>query len=70
MKKYYHISYRIELEFNSPLFAQALIDITPVEYVLKWRGIGGTYSKRTILFAQEITEAEYFKNVDRFNENL
>lgn len=70
MTKYYHISYRIELRNNNPLFSQELIDVTPIEYVLKWRNIGGHYGERTILFAQEITEDDYIKNVDKFNENL
>ncbi len=70
MKKYYHISYRIELGRQTPIFGQELIDVTPIEYVLKWRNIGGHYGERTILFAQEITEDDYLKNVDKFNENL
>jgi hypothetical protein len=68
MKKYYHISYRIDLGRQTPIFGQELIDTTPIEYVLYWRGIGGNYGERTILFAQEITEEEYLKNVDQFNE--
>ncbi len=48
MKKYYHISYRIELGRQTPIFGQELIDVTPIEYVLKWRNIGGHYGERTI----------------------
>ena len=67
MKTYYHISYRIYSGKFAPIFRQELIDVTPIEYILEWRRIGGHYSKRIILFAQEITEEDYIKNVDVFN---
>lgn len=66
-KKYYFISYYIDLGRQMPLFGQELIEITPLEYVIYWRNVGGNYAERTILFAQEITEAEFNKNADQIN---
>lgn len=68
-KKYYFISYRINMGKYNPVFSQELIDKTPLEYVLYWKDVGGDYSDRTILFAQEITEDEYYFNCDKINED-
>jgi hypothetical protein len=68
-KKYYFISYRIDLGRSTPVFGQELIDMTPIEYVIYWKSIGGDYGERIILFAQEITEEEFKKNVDQINED-
>lgn len=59
MKKYYFISYRINIPNSTPEYGQELIDKTPLEYVIYWKSFGGDYGSRTILFAQEITESEY-----------
>lgn len=69
-KKYYFISYRIDLGKQTPLFGQELIDMTPIEYVIYWKNIGGDdYAERIILFALEITEDEYKKYADQINED-
>ena len=58
---YYHISYRIDLGTNKPLYGSELIDKTPLEYVIYWRDIGGHYGERVILFSERITKEEYEK---------
>lgn len=68
-KKYYFISYRINLGSSTPVYAQELIDMTPLEYVIYWKKIGGDYGERTILFAQEIKEVEYRISADQINED-
>ena len=68
-KKYYFISYRIDLRSSTPVYGQELIDMTPLEYVIYWKNIGGDYGERIILFAQEITEDEYKQNADQINED-
>lgn len=68
-KYYYFISYRIDLRRSTPVFGQELINMSPLEYVIYWKNMGGDYSERTILFAQQITEDEYMKNVDQINED-
>ncbi len=67
-KKYYFISYRIDLGTQTPIYSQELIDITPLEYVIYWKNVGGNYGKRTILFSQEITESEYKRHAAKINE--
>lgn len=67
-KKYYFISYIIDMGASAPVFGQELIDKTPLEYVIYWKNIGGDYGERIISFAQEITEAEYKKHHDQINE--
>lgn len=62
--KYYFISYRIELGNQSSHYGSEVIDCTPMDYVIKHRrnkkeGYHLSYWNRQILFAQEITEAEY-----------
>lgn len=69
-KKYYFISYRIDLRSSTPIYGQELIDMIPLEYVIYWKNIGGDYGERTILFAQEITEVEYRINADQINHNV
>ena len=67
-KRYYFVSYRIELKNSTPVFAQELIEMTPLEYVIYCKNLGGDYSERIILFAQEINEAEYKKYASPINE--
>jgi hypothetical protein len=67
-KKYYFISYRICLGRQTPLYGQELTDKTPLEYVIYWKNLGGTYGDRIILFSQEITEDEYNKYWDQIDE--
>ncbi len=66
-KHYFFISYRVDLGRSTPVYGQELIDKTPLEYVIYWKNIGGNYSSRIILFAQEITEDEYKQNADQIN---
>ena len=68
-KKYYIISYRIDLGKQTPVFSQELIDMTPIEYVIYWKNIGGDYGERTILFAQEIDEIEYNLHNKQINKD-
>jgi len=68
--KYYFISFRIELGTQRPIYGNELINISPFEYVLhhrQYRKDGGGYTSywdRQILYAQEITEEEYNKNLE------
>lgn len=59
MKKYYFVSYRIQIYNSTPYYGQELIDMTPLEFIIYWRDIGGAYSDRVILSSHEITEEEY-----------
>ncbi len=68
-KRYYFITYRIDLGGQTPIFGQELIDRTPIEYIIYWKEIGGDYTKRVILFAQEITKSEYELYVDKINKD-
>lgn len=68
-KKYYFISYRIDLGKQTPVFGQELIDMTPLDYVVYWKNIGGTYGDRIILFAQEISDVEFARNYYKINDD-
>ena len=61
MQKFYHISYRINLRNNDYVICQKLIAMTPLEYVVHWREIGGHYGDRIILFAEEVTKDQFDK---------
>lgn len=68
MKKYYYISFLIELGGGDTKYFHELIDTTPFEYVVYWKKLGGDYSDRVILFAQEISEDEYKCDSGLFEE--
>jgi len=64
MKKYYFINYRIDIKNSTPYYGRDLTDKTPLEYAMYHKELGGNYQKRCILYAEEITEAQYNKYVD------
>lgn len=65
--KYYFISYRININSCTPIYDNELIDITPFEYVLYHKDLGGDYQDRVILYSEEITEYEYALYKDKFD---
>jgi len=64
MKKYYFINFRIEIENSKPYYGRDLTDKTPLEYAMYHKELGGNLQNRCILYAEEITEAQYNKYVD------
>ena len=67
-KKYYFISFRIDLRTQSPHYSNEVIDQTPFDYILYHKELGGDYANRSILFAQEISEEEYNKYKEVFED--
>jgi len=67
MKKYYFINFRIDINNSTPYYGRDLTDKTPFEYAMYHKEIGGDYQNRCILYAEEISEAQYnkyFKLID------
>lgn len=69
MKKYYHITAQIILPFGDTFTYSEVIDKSPLEYILHYKNLGGTYSNRVILYSNEITEEEYNRYSPEINEN-
>ncbi len=67
MKKYYFISYRIDISRQTPVYSSDVTDKTPFEYILYYKKLGGSYQDRCILYAEEITEEQYSEYSEAFD---
>lgn len=68
-KKYYFITYRIDLGNSRPCYGKDVIDCTPLEYTVHHQELGGSYSNRCILYAQEISQVEYEEYKELFEND-
>ncbi len=65
--KYYFITVKIVISHNDSEMINEVIEGTPFSYVLHYKSLGGDYSDRYILYAEEITKEQYLQHKNTFD---
>lgn len=66
--KFFFISYRIDLGRQTPIYGQEMISMSPFEYIVYHKKLGGSYADRIILYAQEISKHDFDLYSEEINE--